>query len=84
MLWSFVFLVCFNASFFFLRVKKRYRLDVDLRSVIAVTTNHYRHPRASSWPPVSLQLLNATNKLQADWKFFRAAERVYNQQASPI
>jgi len=33
---------------------------------------------------VSLQLLNATNKLQADWKFFRAAERVYNQQASPI
>ena len=58
----------------------RYRLEVDLRSLIGVTTNHYRHPRAASWPSVSLQLLNTTGKLQADWKFFRAAERIYNQQ----
>jgi len=62
----------------------RYRLEVDLRSLIGVTTNHYRHPRAASWPSVSLQLLNTTGKLQADWKFFRAAERIYNQQVSTI
>jgi hypothetical protein len=55
---------------------------VDVRQLISVTTNHYRHPKGSDWPAVSLAALNATAKMRADYKFFRGAERIYNKQVA--
>ena len=74
------FLVGLVHRFDHLLVMLKHRLGVDLRQMIGVTTNHYRHPKGRDWPPVSLQLLNNTGKLQTDWKFVRAAERIYNKQ----
>jgi len=74
------FLIGLVHRFDHLVVMLRYRLGVDVRAVLGVTTNHYRHPKAREWPAVSLATLNNTGKLQADWKFMRAAERVYNRQ----
>jgi hypothetical protein len=51
-----------------------------VRAIVGVTTNHYRHPKARDWPSVSLATLNNTGKIQTDWKFMRAAERIFNRQ----
>ena len=75
------FLVGLMHRFDELLVMLRYRLGIpSYRDIVAVTTNHYRHPKGHQWPPHSLQLLNATGKLQTDWRFLSAAERVYNRQ----
>ena len=78
------FLVGLVHRFDHLLIMLRYRLGIpSYRDILAVTTNHYRHPSGPKhWPPHSLQLLNNTGKLQTDWRFLSAAERVYNRQVS--
>ena len=77
------FLVGLVHRFDQLLVMLRYRLGIPTyRDILALSSNHYRHPKAAQWPRVSMQLLNGTGKIQTDWRFLSAAERIYNRQVS--